>query len=195
MEVIDRLILITGVWTQVVGTVIAAIGETMIIREERLDQEPLGFRLVSIGNGIEAAGNSLQAVGAEKLSDGSKGETYRVVGDWIQASGNVTNVYAAELQFAGRELEGLNLDISGDTVQSIGAGLEAYGASLSTRAYSNLLVAGNTIQSLGAALEAVGELYILKKMKDIGLQVTTFGSYAQAAGATIAAIALTKQYG
>ena len=56
MEVIDRLILITGVWTQVVGTVIAAIGETMIIREERLDQEPVGLRLVSIGNGFEADG-------------------------------------------------------------------------------------------------------------------------------------------
>lgn len=192
---IERLILLTGVWTQVVGTVIAAIGETMIIREERLNQEPVGLRLVSIGNGFEAAGNSLQAVGAEKLSDGSFGETYRIIGDWIQASGNVTNVYAAELQFSGKELEGLNLDIFGDTVQSIGAGLEAYGATLSTRAYSQLLTYGNTLQSLGAALEAVGEVYILKEMKDLGLQITTFGSYAQAAGATIAAIALTKQYG
>lgn len=192
---IDNLILITGVWTQVVGTVIAAIGETMIIREERLDLAPLGYRVVSIGNGFEATGNSLQAVGAEKLSDGSIGETYRVIGDWIQASGNVTNVYAAELQFSGKELEGLNLDVFGDTVQSIGAGLEAYGATLSTRAYSQLLAYGNTLQSLGAALEAVGEVYILREMTDIGLQITTFGSYAQAAGATIAAIALTKQYG
>ncbi|MCR8849477.1 hypothetical protein NQ095_13725 [Rossellomorea sp. SC111] len=192
---IDRLILLTGVWTQVVGTVIAATGETMIIREERLNQEPVGLRLVSIGNGFEAAGNSLQAVGAEKLSDGSIGETYRIIGDWIQASGNVTNVYAAELQFSGKELEGLNLDIFGDTVQSIGAGLEAYGATLSTRAYSQLLAYGNTLQSLGATLEAVGEVYILKERKDLGLQITTFGSYAQAAGATIAAIALTKQYG
>ncbi|WP_152968531.1 DUF6944 family repetitive protein [Rossellomorea vietnamensis] len=191
----DRLILITGAWTQVVGTVIAAIGETMIIQEERLELEPLGFRLVSIGNGLEATGNSLQAVGAEKLSDGSIGETYRVAGDWLQASGNVTNVIAAELQFSGQEVEGLNLDIFGDTVQSVGAGLEAYGATLSTRAYSNLLAAGNTIQSLGAALEAVGETYILKGMRGLGLQITTFGSYAQAAGATIAAIALTKQYG
>ncbi|MGG3915270.1 DUF6944 family repetitive protein [Rossellomorea vietnamensis] len=191
----DRLILITGVWTQVVGTVIAAIGETMIIQEERLNQEPVGFRLVSIGNGLEAVGNSLQAVGAEKLSDGSIGETYRIVGDWIQASGNVTNVLAAELEFSGEELAGLNLDIFGDVVQSVGAGLEAYGATLSTRAYSNLLAAGNTIQSLGAALEAVGETFILNGMRGLGLQITTFGSYAQAAGATIAAIAITKQHG
>jgi hypothetical protein len=191
----DRLILITGVWTQVVGTVIAAIGETMIIQEERLNQEPVGFRLVSIGNGLEAVGNSFQAVGAEKLSDGSIGETYRIVGDWIQASGNVTNVLAAELEFSGEELAGLNLDIFGDVVQSAGAGLEAYGATLSTRAYSNLLAAGNTIQSLGAALEAVGETFILKGMRGLGLQITTFGSYAQAAGATIAAIAITKQNG
>jgi hypothetical protein len=195
MMVSDRLILITGVWTQVVGTVIAAIGETMIIQEERLNQEPIGFRLVSIGNGFEAVGNSLQAVGAEKLSDGSIGETYRIIGDWIQASGNVTNVLAAELEFSGEELAGLNLDVFGDVVQSVGAGLEAYGATLSTRAYSDLLASGNTIQSLGAALEAVGETFILKGMRGLGLQITTFGSYAQAAGATIAAIALTKQYG
>ncbi len=195
MEVIDRLILITGAWTQVVGTVIAAIGETMVIQEERYSQEPFGFRLVSIGNGFEAAGNALQGVGAEKLSDGSFGETLRVTGDWIQASGNVTNVAAAELQFAGREVEGLNLDIFGDTVQSLGAGLEAFGATLSSREFSDLLAAGNSLQSLGAAIEAIGEVYILKDMKEIGLQVTAFGSYAQAAGATIAAIALTKQYG
>ncbi|MGF3104337.1 DUF6944 family repetitive protein [Rossellomorea sp. DUT-2] len=192
---IDRLILITGAWTQVIGTVIAAIGETMVLREERLNQERLGFRLVSIGNGIEAAGNSLQAVGAEKLSDGSEGETLRIVGDWIQSSGNVTNVVAAELQLAGREEEGLNLDILGDTSQSIGSALEAYGATLINLEFSDLLATGNTIQSLGAALEGVGELYILKGNKEIGLQITAFGSYAQAAGATIAAIALTKQYG
>ncbi|NMH70802.1 hypothetical protein HF072_18655 [Bacillus sp. RO3] len=196
MEVFDRLILITGAWTQVIGTVIAAIGETVIIQEERNKQEqPIGFRLVSIGNGIEATGNALQGVGAEKLSDGSFEETIRVIGDWIQASGNATNVVAAELQFAGRELEGLNLDVLGDTVQSIGAGLEAYGATLETREFSDLLAAGNTLQSLGAAIEAIGEVYILKEKKDIGLQITAFGSYAQAAGATIAAIALTKQFG
>ncbi|MGM0852365.1 MAG: DUF6944 family repetitive protein [Bacillota bacterium] len=192
---IDRLILVTGAWTQVIGTVIAAIGETMVIQEKRNSQEPLGFRLVSIGNGFEAAGNALLGVGAEKLSDGSFGETLRVIGGWIQASGNVTNVAAAELQFAGREEEGLNLDIFGDTVQSVGAGLEAFGATLSTREFSDLLAAGNSLQSLGAALEAIGEVYILKEMEDIGLQITAFGSYAQAAGATIAAIALTKQFG
>ncbi|BCB02440.1 hypothetical protein KH172YL63_05730 [Bacillus sp. KH172YL63] len=174
---------------------IAAIGETMIIREERLNQEPVGLRLVSIGNGFEAAGNSLQAVGAEKLSDGSIGETYRVIGDWIQASGNVTNVIAAEVQLKDSEFEGLNLDIFGDTIQSIGAGLEAYGATLITRDYARLLAAGNSLQSLGAALEAIGEVYILKEMRETGLLITAFGSYAQAAGATIAAVALTKEYG
>ena len=40
-----------------------------------------------------------------------------------------------------------------------------------------------------------GEVYIIREMTDIGLQITTFGSHAQAAGATIVAIALTKQYG
>ncbi|WP_156509953.1 DUF6944 family repetitive protein [Rossellomorea aquimaris] len=186
---INELILLTGAWTQVVGTVIAAIGETLVVKGE-----PLGFRLVSIGNGFEATGNSLQGVAASKLSSGSEGETFRILGDWTQAAGNMTNVVAAELQFSGEELEGLRLDVIGDTVQSIGVAFEAYGASLSDEEFSRLLTAGNTIQSLGAAIEATGETYILNDNKEKGLQITAFGSYAQAAGATIAAIALTKQF-
>jgi hypothetical protein len=185
-----ELILLTGVWFQVMGTAIAAIGETILIKEEHE-----GYRLVSIGNGYEAAGNSLQAIGAEMLSGGEEGERLRMTGDWIQAAGNLTNVKAAELQFSGEELEGLNLDLVGDSVQSIGAALEAYGASIGNTRFKKLLTAGNTIQSLGAGIEAIGETFILKGEREAGLQITAFGSYAQAAGATLAAVALTKEYG
>ncbi|WP_175986916.1 DUF6944 family repetitive protein [Bacillus sp. Marseille-Q1617] len=185
-----ELMILTGAWIQVLGTVIAAIGETILVKEEHA-----GFRLVSIGNGFEAAGNSLQAAGAEKASDGSEGERLRITGDWFQAAGNVTNVRAAELQFSGEEIEGLSLDVIGDSVQSIGAAFEAYGASIGDASFKKLLTTGNTIQSLGAALEAIGETYVLKGERALGLQITAFGSYAQAAGATIAAVALTKEHG
>jgi hypothetical protein len=182
--------ILTGAWIQVLGTVIAAIGETILVKEEHV-----GFRLVSLGNGIEAAGNSLQAVWAEKVSVVSEGERLRITGGWIQAAGNLTNVRAAELQFSGEEIEGLHLDVIGDSVQSIGAALEAYGASIGNATFKNQLTAGNTIQSLGAVLEAIGETYILKEEREIGLEITAFGSYAQAAGAVIAAVALTKEHG
>ncbi|MGR3762755.1 DUF6944 family repetitive protein [Rossellomorea sp. NS-SX7] len=184
-----EIIVLTGAWIQVLGTVIAAIGETILVKEEHI-----GFRLVSIGNGFEAVGNSLQAAGGEKASRGSDGERLRITGAWVQAAGNVTNVRAAELQFSGEEVKGLKLDVIGDSVQSIGAELEAYGASLGDARFKKLLTTGNTIQSLGAALEAIGETFILKGEREIGLQITAFGSYAQAAGATIAAVALTKEY-
>jgi hypothetical protein len=182
--------ILTGAWIQVLGTVIAAIGETVLVKEEHA-----GFRLVSLGNGFEAAGNSLQAAGGEKVSSGSDGERFRITGAWIQAAGNLTNVRAAELQFSGEEIEGLNLDVIGDSVQSIGAELEAYGASIGNARFKKLLTAGNTIQSLGAALEAIGETYILNGERELGLQITAFGSYAQATGAAIAAVALTKEHG
>jgi hypothetical protein len=184
-----ELILLTGAWIQVLGTVIAAIGETILVNEEHA-----GFRLVSIGNGFEAAGNSLQAVGAEKVSDGSEAERFRITGDWIQAAGNLTNVKAAELQFSEEEIEGLNLDVIGDSVQSVGAALEAYGACIGNARFKKLLTTGNTIQSLGAALEAIGETFILREERELGLQISAFGSYAQAAGAAMAAVALTKEY-
>jgi hypothetical protein len=188
--VIGKLILLTGAWIQVLGTVIASIGETILVKEDHA-----GYQLVSIGNAFEAAGNSLEAIGAEKLSGGEEGERLRITGDWIQAAGNLTNVKAAELQFSGEEIEGLNLDLIGDSVQSIGAALGAYGANIGNTRFKKLLTAGNTIQSLGAGIEAIGETFILKEERELGLQIAAFGSYAQAAGAALAAVALTKEYG
>jgi hypothetical protein len=188
--VIGKLILLTGAWIQVLGTVIASIGETILVKEDHA-----GYQLVSIGNAFEAAGNSLEAIGAEKLSGGEEGERLRITGDWIQAAGNLTNVKAAELQFSREEIEGLNLDLIGDSVQSIGAALGAYGANIGNTRFKKLLTAGNTIQSLGAGIEAIGETFILKEERELGLQIAAFGSYAQAAGAALAAVALTKEYG
>ncbi|MCA1055959.1 hypothetical protein LCM10_13255 [Rossellomorea aquimaris] len=184
-------ILLTGVWTQVVGTVIAAIGETIVVKNDGAGSP--GYRLVSIGNGFEGAGNSLQGVGAIQLFDGTEPELLRIMGDWIQASGNATNTVAAELQFSGEETEGLKLDVIGDSFQAIGLGLEAYGASNSKARFKDLLAAGNTIQLVGAVIEGVGENFILRGKSELGLQITAFGSYAQVAGASMAAVALTME--
>ncbi|OAT80161.1 hypothetical protein A6P54_15735 [Bacillus sp. MKU004] len=186
-------IILSGAWTQVAGTVIAAAGETLLVKDSAAGSP--GYRLVSIGNGFEAAGNSLQGVGSLQIFDGSEAEWLRTIGEWVQASGNATNVVAAELQFSGEETEGLKLDVVGDSIQATGLGFEAYGAGLSQLRYKDLLAAGNTVQALGAIIEGVGENFILKGKRELGLQITAFGSYGQVAGATMAAIALTKEFG
>jgi hypothetical protein len=154
-----------------------------------------GYRLVSIGNGFEAAGNSLQGVGSLHLFDGSEAEWLRTIGEWVQASGNITNAAAAERQFSGEETEGLKLDVVGDSLQAAGLGFEAYGAGLSKRRYKDMLTARNTVQALGAIIEGVGENFILKGKRELGLQISAFGSYGQVAGATMAAVAITKEFG
>ncbi len=181
--------ILTGAWIQVAGTVIAAVGETAILKGEQR-----GFRLVSIGNGFEAAGNGIQGAASLRVFDGTEGERLRIAGDWIQGGGNAANVVAAELQLAGEEEEGLILDVKGDVIQAVGAGLEAYGATLLEGPYIDLLVSGNTIQALGCIIEGIGEVLIIKGDEETGLPVTTFGSYAQVAGAVMAAVALTKRY-
>lgn len=181
--------ILTGAWVQVAGTVIAAVGETAILKGEQR-----GFRLVSIGNGFEAAGNGIQGTASLRVFDGTEGERIRIAGDWIQGGGNAANVVAAELQFAGEEEAGLILDVKGDVIQAVGAGLEAYGATLLEGPYIELLISGNTIQALGCIIEGIGEVLIIKGDEEKGLPVTTFGSYAQVAGALMAAVALTKRY-
>lgn len=181
--------ILTGAWVQVAGTVIAAVGETAILKGEQR-----GFRLVSIGNGFEAAGNGIQGTASLRVFDGTEGERLRIAGDWIQGGGNAANVVAAELQLAGEEEAGLILDVKGDVIQAAGAGLEAYGATLLEGPYIELLISGNTIQALGCIIEGIGEVLIIKGDEEKGLPVTTFGSYAQVAGALMAAVALTKRY-
>lgn len=111
--------ILTGAWIQVAGTVIAAVGETAILKGEQR-----GFRLVSIGNGFEAAGNGIQGAASLRVFDGTEGERLRIAGDWIQGGGNAANVVAAELQYAGEEEAGLILDVKGDVIQAVGQGLK-----------------------------------------------------------------------
>ncbi|KUP09676.1 hypothetical protein Q73_02005 [Bacillus coahuilensis m2-6] len=185
---------ILGAWIQSTGTTVAAIGETIIVKGDDEESAKKGLTLVALGNGIEATGNSLQAVAREKILQPSEGKTLGIFGTWLQAAGNITNVVAANQLIQGME-EGLRLDILGDIFQSFGAASEAVAYTLEEETpYTPLLIGGNTFLSIGAFLEAVGEIYILNDQVELGDQLVAFGSYVETAGATIAALGLTKNF-
>lgn len=189
-----RLLELAGVWIQAAGTAISAIGNTIILKEKTIIAEEVGTKLVIYGNGLEATGNSFQAIATSKEFENTDGQSLSILGSWFQAGGNMTNVVAGTLSLKGLDREGNELDIIGDSLQSIGALFEAYAETLSKEEFSQLKLTGLSLQSAGALLEAVGVVYVLKGKEEVGEQIETFGSYAQTAGATIAAIATTKQY-
>ncbi|MCF6139419.1 DUF6944 family repetitive protein [Pseudalkalibacillus berkeleyi] len=180
-----------GAWVQVLGTLISASGLTIIVLED--DENSLeGNSLTLIGNGVEAFGNSIQAIGRTKKSVGEDVEG--ILGAWFQSAGNITNSKASYLIISGHEVEGLKLDILGDSIQSIGAFFESVSLAESDLLNAEFASQGELIQSLGAMIEAMGVLSILKDEVDEGTQIQAFGSYAQLAGATMTAIAFTKDF-
>ncbi|MBS2968769.1 hypothetical protein J9317_08370 [Metabacillus sp. KIGAM252] len=185
MAAYEVLLEITGAWIQSAGTAIAAIGETMVAGEEA--GYVTGERLVVIGNGIEATGNSLQAIALSS----NVTRTFSSLGSWLQAAGNTTNAVAGIVILYGDEKAGLKLDILGDSVQSAGAAFEANFVDGSLP-LAGAIITGEYLVSLGAALEAIGAYYILKGKKKHGDAIQAFGSYLQFAGVTTVAGALTK---
>ncbi|WP_243292198.1 hypothetical protein [Bacillus sp. FJAT-47783] len=194
MEKDSRLLELAGVWTQTAGTAIASIGHTIIIKVESMEAEELATKLVIIGNTLEAVGNSFQAIATSKSNEQQKGQSFSVLGGWLQAGGNSTNAVANAMSLKHDEFDTLRLDLTGDVIQSIGAAFEAVGASVSDSEFAKLKLSGLSLQSAGAAIEAIGILNILNGKEKQGEQIVAFGSYAQTAGATIAAIATTKEF-
>lgn len=180
-----------GTWIQVLGTFINASGLTIIVLEEN-ENSLEGNSLALIGNGVEAFGNSIQAIGRTKKSEGEDVEG--ILGAWFQSAGNMTNSKASYLIINGHEVEGLKLDILGDSIQSIGAFFESVSLAESDLLNAEFASKGELIQSFGAMIEGIGVLKILKDQIDEGTQIQAFGSYAQLAGATMTAIAFTKDF-
>lgn len=185
MAAYEAFLEITGAWIQTAGTAIAAAGETLLLGEDPGFET--GEKLVVIGNGVEAAGNALQAIALSSEAN----RTMSSLGSWLQAAGNTTNAVAGMIILAGDETAGLKLDILGDSVQSAGAAIEATFVDGSLP-FAESIVIGEYILSLGAALEAIGAYYLLTGKRMSGNALQAFGSYLEFAGAGIVAAALTK---
>ena len=195
LEVYADLIILSGAWIQAIGAGIASIGDTIVAIEEKgTIAEDVGGDLYVIGNAIEATGNSLQWVGRSKIPGDSQEKTLGIMGSWLQAAGNISNVIGGSQALSLDEEEGLNIDIIGDIIQTIGAGIEAEGSSLSQSAYAKLIANGQLIQTYALSIETIGLLYIKKKRVRLGEQILAMGSYAQTAGSLLEAIGYTKEF-
>ncbi|WP_373560778.1 DUF6944 family repetitive protein [Bacillus sp. es.036] len=190
----DSIILI-GAWIQVLGAGIVSIGNTLVALEKKGELiDEVGGDLYAIGNAIEATGDSLQAIGRTNLSRGKQEEMLGILGSWLQAAGNASNVVGGSQALSLDQDEGLSIDIIGGVVQTIGAGFEAQGSSLSQSAYARLITTGLTIQTYALSIETIGLLFIKRKRVKLGEKILALGSYAQTAGAIIAAIGYSKEF-
>mgnify|MGYP005750874777 CR=1 FL=1 len=177
---------ISGAWLQSIGTAIVAIAETeYVINETPIDN------LIIIGNSFQGAGNSLQ--GFASILQQPTSPPLSTVGSFTQASGNVTEIYSASLNKMNLTEQSQNYSILGSSLQSLGATLEASSESQQQDSFSLEITIGYSLQSLGAGLEAIGGIHVKKDKPTIGNFLTVIGSYLQFMGATIAAIAITKQ--
>ncbi|MCA0987493.1 DUF6944 family repetitive protein [Guptibacillus algicola] len=194
MEVYGELYVITGAWLQTIGASVTAIGNTIAasVNDDEED-EKVSSELYILGNAVEATGNSLQAIGQTRIQK-SEDETIGIIGDWLQAAGNIANVVGGSTVLNGNVEEGLNVDIIGDVIQSIGAAFEAQSSSLRDSDYAALITSGQRIQSVSVAIEAIGLVYVKKGKDKLGEQLIAVGSYGQTAGAALSAIGLTKEY-
>ncbi len=191
----NDLIILSGAWIQAIGAGVASIGDTIVAIEAKgTVAEDIGGDLYAIGNAIEATGNSLQAVGRANLQGDSQEKTLGILGSWLQAAGNISNVIGGSQALSLDDEEGLNIDIIGDVIQTIGAGFEAQGSSLSQSTYARLITKGQTIQTYALSIETIGLLYIKKKRVRLGEQILAMGSYAQTAGSVLEAIGYTKEF-
>ncbi|UOE94471.1 hypothetical protein [Alkalihalobacillus sp. LMS39] len=175
----DGQLTITGSWLDAIGQTLSAIAYTSLLRGVRGPEEEIYQRLIVVGEGLQAVGNSLNAV--------EEDEPVVALGDWVEAAGAATSSYANARQLDGETLEYQQLEVLGDALQSLGP------------AISNLVeedgrfIVGNNLQTIGAALEATGGIFEIRSDEQKGLFLSTIGNWLQAAGTTLQAIIITRE--
>jgi hypothetical protein len=186
-----------GAWIQAVGTVTAAVGSTPSLNEDT--QESLNLW----GNVLQGTGNAL-------IADAQEGFTLEKLGNEVQAIGNTTVVAGILLNIS--EENKLKLDISGNLLQAVGGGIALPEDLLDEPSTIRTLnIAGNVLQIVGNSMQALAgaeELKSIRENKDkfkgyrenneskqdsSSEELAISGSWIQAVGSVISAIAQTKE--
>ncbi|XZF74255.1 DUF6944 family repetitive protein [Bacillus sp. AL-1R] len=195
-DLIDDLPLI-GAYFLLFGTSTAAVG----ISSKKIVSENFGRRLFATGNAIEAFGNSIQAIGREKLYKKAKKENEKekdieltlMIGAWIQAIGNSTNTFSTNLEIEGLEREGHKLNAVGSVIQSIGAQIETTAALMEKTQLDNIEAYGNQLIGLGALIDGIGNVALLHEKVTLGEDLLLVGSWVQVFGAILIIYALRNK--
>ncbi|MFF2875818.1 DUF6944 family repetitive protein [Gottfriedia sp. NPDC057991] len=181
------LVLIGGYFL-ILGTLTSAVG----VSSKKIISEDFGRDLFAKGNAIEAFGNSIQAIGREKLYKKEKHEYELTImlGSWIQASGNITNTIATTLEREGFEEEGHKLNGIGSVIQAIGAQIETTGTLDEGTQLAKIEAYGNELIALGALIDGVGNAALLNDKIILGEHLLLVGSWVQVFGAILIVYAL-----
>ncbi len=180
MNNVDDYKALIGAWIDAIGTIITAYSEMRAY----VGLDEYNNQLVAIGDGLQALGTMIV---------GTVTEEYPIIftGSWTQGAGAATSSYAAYLrQVEGEDDENVRLEIVGDSLQSLGASLVAFGE------YSkgnNLYALTSSLQSLGAGLEAIAANYELASRPEARL-IAMLGASIQALGSNLFAIKVTKEF-
>lgn len=186
-----------GAWIQAIGTVTAAVGSTPSLNEDT--QENLNLW----GNVLQGTGNAL-------IADAQEGFTLEKLGNEVQAIGNTTVVAGILLNIS--EENKLKLDINGNLLQAVGGGIALPEDLLDEPSTIRTLnIAGNVLQIVGNSMQALAgaeELKSIRENKDkfkgyrenneskqdsSSEELAISGSWIQAVGSVISAIAQTKE--
>ncbi|WP_088010538.1 DUF6944 family repetitive protein [Gottfriedia acidiceleris] len=180
--------LLIGAYFLLFGTLTSAVG----VSSKKIISEEFSRDLFAKGNAIEAFGNSIQAIGREKLYNKEKidHELTIMVGAWIQASGNVTNTIGTTLELQGFEEEGHKLNAVGSVIQSIGAHIEAIGILEVGTNLTKIEAYGSELIALGALIDGIGNASLLNDNIILGEQLLLVGTWVQVFGAILIVYAL-----
>jgi hypothetical protein len=181
-------LVLLGGYFLILGTLTSAVG----VSSKKIISEDFGRDLFAKGNAIEAFGNSIQAIGREKLYKKEKHE-YELtimVGSWIQAAGNITNTIATTLEREGFEEEGHKLNAIGSVIQAIGAQIETTGTLDEGTQLAKIEAYGNELIALGALIDGVGNVALLNDKVILGEHLLLVGSWVQVFGAILIVYAL-----
>ncbi|UPM56188.1 DUF6944 family repetitive protein [Gottfriedia acidiceleris] len=197
-DLVDDLPLI-GAYFLLFGTTTAAVG----ISSKKIVSENFGRSLFAKGNAIEAFGNSIQAIGREKLYKRAKIENENeiekefeltmMIGAWLQAIGNGTNTFATNLEIEGLEREGFRLNAIGGVIQSIGAQIETIGALMEGTQLDKIEAYGNQLIGLGALIDGIANAALLRDKMILGEDLLLVGSWVQVFGAILIIYALRNK--
>ncbi|MGM0838574.1 MAG: DUF6944 family repetitive protein [Bacillota bacterium] len=184
MDTYAEELLVAGAVVVLLGSLSTAFGHTNFTLTTLEDWR----KFIVKGNGIEAFGNSLQAIARDLEEDSGVEHTQGITGSWLQAGGNATNAVATNLELAGELSEGQKLNVFGSCIQSVGAALEA--KSTFELKGNDLEGLGYSAISLGALLDSIGMLGVLKEREEWGNNILLIACWIQVIGAILVVLGL-----
>lgn len=170
---------LVGAWTDAIGTILSALAEARAY----MGLDEYNNQLVAIGEGLQAFGTMLVGTSIEET---------RIVfaGNWIAGTGAAaSSVSAYSRQIQGENKENVRKEVLGDSLQSLGMSLAAYGAFASGQKIYGI---ANSLQSLGTGIEAIAGTYELQEREEARL-LALIGASIQTTGSNLFAVSLTKE--